>query len=335
MEPDVDYLVFSPGGIHGFAHVGVLQTLERVWADAGKNLHHSIRGAAGSSIGSVLALAVVLGYNGMELEQFASEQLELLSDHLRKANLVHLYNTMGMLPPTPIRLFIERLLTRKLGRHDFTFDELMRQAPIAGRRLVVGVHNVDLMRDELMSAETTPDMSVVKACTMSCMIPLIFEPIEHNGHLYVDGGLSNSLPYDLFDPDRTLAIYLQKVPGTKRLLELGRNRFIMFIAMLIDAYECSTRLKLRLAYPKHLIRVGIVVRNLSTLMASKAEQRSMVSMGELSTLLHMTPQLVPGILRVLEVASQVWSAQAEDTPEEDVQPCTNLPEQPPLPIAPT
>jgi predicted acylesterase/phospholipase RssA len=335
METDIEYLVFSPGGIYGFAHVGVLQTLEREWAKAGKNLHHSLRGAAGSSIGAAMALAVVLGYNGRELEQFASEQLEELSAHLNEANLMNLYNRMGMLPPTAVQLFIERMVARKLGRHDHTFAEFAEEIPVSGRRLVIGVHNADLMRDELLSAETTPDMSVTKACTMSCMIPVIFEPIAHNGCLYVDGGLSNSLPYDLFDPDRTLAVYLQKVPGQHRLLDLDRNRFLMFIAVLIDAYEGATRLKLQYTQPREVIRVRIAIRSMSSLFANKAEQRAMVAIGELSTLLHITPDLLPGVVGVLEVASRVWLARAAGTSAEAAQPRTSPLGLLPLPIVPT
>lgn len=45
----------------------------------------------------------------------------------------------------------------------------------------------------------TPNLSVALAMRMSASIPFFFEPVEFEGHLFVDGGLVRNLPVDAFD----------------------------------------------------------------------------------------------------------------------------------------
>lgn len=316
MEEDTEYLVFSPGGVYGFAHVGALQALEQKWSKQGKNLHKCIRGVAGSSIGAVVALAFVLGYRGIELQQFASEQLNELSVILEKANLVHLYNTMGMMSEQPIALFVSRLMMRKIGRDDVTFAEL--NDIMLGPDLVFGVHNVDTFKGVLFSTHTTPDVPVLKACVMSCLIPIIFEPMVHNGHVHVDGGLSNSLPYDLFPPEKTLAIHLSKVPGHTPLSHMHQHKFITYIAMLIEAYETATKVKMMYNPPRHYICIKLTVCSLSPLMADTQKQAHLVALGMLNVQLYDQPiELIAGLVYIIKVCQEQGAA-ATDTDSTDV-----------------
>ena len=44
------------------------------------------------------------------------------------------------------------------------------------------------------NAVTTPNMAISKGIRISRSIPIIFEPVEYDGHLFVDGGLGRRLP---------------------------------------------------------------------------------------------------------------------------------------------
>ena len=44
------------------------------------------------------------------------------------------------------------------------------------------------------NAVTTPNMAISKGIRISSSIPIIFEPVEYDGHLFVDGGLGRRLP---------------------------------------------------------------------------------------------------------------------------------------------
>ena len=51
---------------------------------------------------------------------------------------------------------------------------------------------------------TSPHMPVSKAVRVSSSIPLIFEPVEYQGHLFLDGGVMRRLPIDAFPTDATM-----------------------------------------------------------------------------------------------------------------------------------
>ena len=62
------------------------------------------------------------------------------------------------------------------------------------------------------SADTTPNMRVARAVRASSSIPFVFAPVQHDGHVYVDGGLMRRVPIDAFGPPdaSTLALKLSK-----------------------------------------------------------------------------------------------------------------------------
>ena len=76
---------------------------------------------------------------------------------------------------------------------DLTFAEFRAHY---GTTLVVVATNLNMHRPEYFSHVTSPGMSVRRALRMSCSIPLYFSAITYDGHLYVDGGVSNNFPVD-------------------------------------------------------------------------------------------------------------------------------------------
>ena len=80
------------------------------------------------------------------------------------------------------------------------------------------------------SDRTTPNMKIATAVRISSSIPVIFEPVEYKGHLFVDGGVMRRLPIDAFPEIETdsnmLAFLLQSdyekvTPETIEKMGLG------------------------------------------------------------------------------------------------------------------
>src|SRR5205807_629262 len=61
--PRIEYLVFEGAGVRGSAYGGVIQELERA------QIISSIKHVAGSSVGSIAALLIALGYTAEEINQ--------------------------------------------------------------------------------------------------------------------------------------------------------------------------------------------------------------------------------------------------------------------------
>ena len=62
------------------------------------------------------------------------------------------------------------------------------------------------------SCDNTPNMEVLKAITISISIPIIFKPFVYNDKLWIDGGVMNNYPIDLFNDklDDVIGIYLDE-----------------------------------------------------------------------------------------------------------------------------
>ena len=50
--------------------------------------------------------------------------------------------------------------------------------------------------NEYLNKDNSPDLKYTDAICMTSCIPILFEPIEYNGCLYIDGGVNNNFPYE-------------------------------------------------------------------------------------------------------------------------------------------
>ncbi len=192
-------LALSGGGARGFAHVGVLRALEamRIPVDC----------IAGTSAGSAVGAAYATGHTPQEIEaslRSVDWDRDMFDDAPprrdqqprrraeEKAYLLDL--TFGyregsvMLPPglisgQKIELFLHRMLGTS-GRFD-TFDRL----PIPFRAIAT-----DLERGEMVVQGSG---SLVTAVRASMAVPSAFSPVQSDGRLLVDGGLTRNMPVDV------------------------------------------------------------------------------------------------------------------------------------------
>ena len=63
------------------------------------------------------------------------------------------------------------------------------------------------------SYQNDPDMQILKALRITISIPFIFRPYQYNGKLWVDGGVMNNFPIDLFNDKLhdVVGIYLDDI----------------------------------------------------------------------------------------------------------------------------
>lgn len=154
-------LALSGGGVKGFAHAGALKALEE------RGIIPDI--IAGTSAGAVVA-ALYAGGNSPE------KIVNLFNDKAFN-NFVELnIPKNGLFKPTG---FVQLLKSNIKAR---TFEEL--KIPIK----VVST-NLDEGRYEVFS-----EGDLIKKVTSSACVPVIFNPIEINGHLYADGGIFKNFP---------------------------------------------------------------------------------------------------------------------------------------------
>lgn len=156
-------LALGSGGARGLAHIGAIQVLEE---------HEvSIDVVAGSSIGALVGALYCSGNDGEALHQIASDTTLLKIIPLFDPSLRH-----GFLGGTKL----ERLIKKFVGGR--RVEEC--QIPLA-------VIATDLRSGEVVVFREGDLASVVRA---SISVPWVFRPVEIDGRLLADGGLSMPVP---------------------------------------------------------------------------------------------------------------------------------------------
>ncbi|MEH6887776.1 patatin-like phospholipase family protein [Priestia megaterium] len=194
MEYPFRNLVFEGGGVKGIGHVGVLKYLDEI------KILQNIKRFGGTSAGAITALVLGLGYTISDLEKitkeapydsFKDQDLGFIRDSIRL-----LYNGYGMYKGNKFTTWIKKMIEEKGFSNDITFKELYEKTD---KEIFFQGTNISTHCIETFSHRHTPDMPVAKGVRISMSIPFYFKSVEWKGSWYVDGGILDNYPIDLFD----------------------------------------------------------------------------------------------------------------------------------------
>jgi NTE family protein len=188
-------LVLTGGGAKGFAHIGVLKVLEK----AGVKIDY----IGGTSMGAVVGGLYATGYNAQQIDSiFHNTNFdELLKDYVPRKN----------------KSFYEKR-NDEMYAFSLPFKKLSIGVPIA---LSKGMYNYNLLNKLTHSVRHIRDFnqlpipflciatdietgeqlilnkgSLSQALLASSAFPSLFSPVEINGKMLIDGGVSNNYPID-------------------------------------------------------------------------------------------------------------------------------------------
>ena len=196
----IENVVFSSGGVMGPAFVGVFKYLFE------NNLHTTIKNYIGCSVGSLMCLAITLGYSYKEMEgiSLGMNVKKLVND---ENNILGIIDKYGFDDGAYLIKIVKILIKKKTSNQDITFKE---HYEMFKKKLIVVACNINTYQDEYFNYITTPDMKIWEAIRMSCSIPLVFTPYKYNDNFYVDGGLNNPCPcYYFKNQNKTLIFILE------------------------------------------------------------------------------------------------------------------------------
>ena len=193
-------LVLSGGGLKALAHVGALKKL----TDAHIIDLANIKAVAASSAGSLLACLIVLGFSIDEIWKFV---MCIDLKKLVNPDPMSILQKCGVESGQIIQSLYEDILTKKTDIANITFAQLYEKTAICFT--VVGA-NLTKKQPVYYSYLNTPDFTVSLAIRISISVPGFFIPVEIDGEKYIDGGILNNYPINLFETeqDRTLGILI-------------------------------------------------------------------------------------------------------------------------------
>lgn len=154
-------LVLSGGGAKGFAHLGVLQALNE------KGLYPEV--LSGTSAGAFAGVLYADGYTPREIIDFFKKKAfkEFAEFTIPQG---------GFLKSDRFHSFLKKHLRAK------TFEDL--KIP-----LYAIATDIEYGESKVFSSG-----ALIPAIIASCSVPIVFRPVEINGHYYVDGGLFKNFP---------------------------------------------------------------------------------------------------------------------------------------------
>lgn len=203
-----DYLkytcLFGGGAIRGMSYVGAVKALEE--------LNVSASTFAGSSVGSIFAALLAVGYTAKELKEiFLKVNFELFKD-IQLGIGPKFALSKGELFLDWVRELIEQKFYgekyKKGSNKSVTFKDLKKN-------LVIITTNLSNFECKEFSKFETPDYEIAKAVRISSGMPGLMRPVEYNNTLLVDGDLQKSWPMWklsknlLLDNDRVLEFRLE------------------------------------------------------------------------------------------------------------------------------
>ncbi len=200
--------VLSGGGCRGFAHLGVVKALQE----------HGIYPSeiSGTSAGAIAGAFLAQGYTPDEIKDIFIKNMGISLFAWNGFNL-------GFMSMKRIQVFIRSNL-----RHT-TFEEL--KIP-----LYVTASNFETGKQAIFS---TGD--VVEPVIAASSIPAMFPPTFINGVPYVDGGVSNNLPFEPFADRRKdmVCVYLNPVklldPRKETMMEIIDRAVHLSFRKTVDA----------------------------------------------------------------------------------------------------
>jgi NTE family protein len=191
-------LVLGGGGAKGFAHIGVLQELER--------LHIPVDVVSGTSMGAVVGSMYAIGHDAEQVNGIAHniDWQTVFNDRLERNQLSFRRKQEDRRILLPYRLGFENgrpvLPKGVMGGQqlyatiqsltvDWLATENFNNLPIPFRAVATNIVTGDPV------ALGTGSLSTAVFASMS--IPAAFPPVSRDGLLLVDGGISDNLPVDV------------------------------------------------------------------------------------------------------------------------------------------
>jgi len=154
-------LALGGGAARGFAHIGVIKALEA------QGIVPDI--IVGTSAGSVVGALYAAGFNGFELQQLSMQMDESQVSDWSLPN-------RGMIKGEALQDFINKAVKYR------TLEKMNKSLAVVA---------TDLYSGEMIVFRTGNTGMAVRA---SSSVPGIFQPVNINGHEYVDGGLVAPVP---------------------------------------------------------------------------------------------------------------------------------------------
>lgn len=214
--------VFEGGGIKGIAYIGAIRFLEE--------RGYKFKFVGGASVGSLFSALISANFTSYEMEELIKNfDINTLLD-LEKKTINKFINGIKQKGLNNIIRFEQYLFDVLSMKNVKTFQDLKLGSDYLLKIVVTDLTNrkMVIIPDELDNYNYSKDKFLVsKAVSISCSIPLIFTPYKMGNNVFVDGGVTNNFPINLFKNSDipTIGFKLNEVGKLDNFINKNRYKF--------------------------------------------------------------------------------------------------------------
>ena len=289
-ERDFRNLALEGGGVKGVAYPGALQVLES------EDILPKIERVAGTSAGSIVAALIALGYSPEEMQLLMLDlDFKQFEDGSVLGGPRRFFQKFGWFKGDYFLEWMQCRVKEQTGNPDATFADLHKDRS-KFKDLFVLSTDLSRRRSQVFSFDTSPNLPVAQAVRASMSIPLFFEAFYidddlfgetgQKQDLFVDGGVLDNYPIELFDQNgvnpQTLGLFLydQGAPVNPdykidSFPEYARNLFEALLDVQVNAFNNNPNDQKRTIKINDL-GVGTTEFNLSNEMKCKLIQQGVI-----------------------------------------------------------
>lgn len=186
--------VFEGGGIKGIAYIGAIRFLE----ERGFRFKY----VGGSSVGSLFSSLLAAKFTSYEMENIVKKfDVNILTASKSKKPIAKFINGIkykGLYSMSYFENFLDNLLKEK---NCSKFIDVKVGEDYFLKIIVTDYKNKKMITipDDLDLYNYSKDaFPIAKAVAMSCSMPIVFVPYKIQGNVFIDGGVVNNFPINLF-----------------------------------------------------------------------------------------------------------------------------------------
>jgi predicted acylesterase/phospholipase RssA len=220
------HLVCSGSAIRSLCLLGILRYIYF------NKLEHHIKNASGTSMGAFFCLAFALKIPIDKLEEIIIKAINNTEiRYVSSAKLLNLFTDLGINDSKLYLSGIKEYIKDKYDMDDITFIELSK---LTGVNVYVSTTKINDGSNFIFNVNDTPNISVIDAIAASMCIPVISKPVKIENNYYVDGCITNNLPFNVFDNINhddilCVAVYVENDYYVTELIESSEDiNFFMY-----------------------------------------------------------------------------------------------------------
>ena len=198
----IENLLIGSGGTLGCYFLGILKLLDE------RNLLNGIKNILGVSVGSLLGLMLALNFTYNEIYEFSMKLNFSKVINLKENKFLDITSNFGFDNAKSFIRIVKIVIKHKTNNSDLTFKELYE---FGNRNLIIPGTNITLAKPNFFNKDTYPNMKVWEAITISCSIPMVYQPYRFENHLYLDGAVDQTYITYFKEKHKTLNLIVENM----------------------------------------------------------------------------------------------------------------------------